>query len=199
MRGAGWILLAACLLAEVPGAHGQAGETYLQHPTGTYRGRIVDEASGRPIAHALVVIFWEFRNPDDGDKRNVVAARDLLTDAAGEFVVDARAIETRLVARAYPPRILIYTPGHASVPAEFVSPPGARADRVLGPGTAIRLRRLSDPEAEIAAFNAFAASVHRLRFADGDIVLRHTFAVIDEELQRLVEEHKAPPPRGQPR
>src|SRR5262245_55792516 len=58
-------------------ARAQDDEPFLTRPQASYQGRIVDAATDRPIPGAVVVIFWEFLTPEDGDQRNVWALREL--------------------------------------------------------------------------------------------------------------------------
>ena len=177
----------------------QDDEPFLTRPQATYRGRIVDAATDRPIPGAVVVIVWDFVAPEDGDRRNAWALRELLSDASGDFSIDALPIETALPPRAYAPRLLIYKPGYSSVPTEPGFPPGAPARPMLGTSKPIRLRPVQTEEERTEAFNAFALNVRGLRFNTTAGSLARSYRMIDEEMERFIRQHERPAGSGEPR
>ena len=173
-------------------ARAQDDEPFLTRPQASYQGNVVDAATDRPIPGALVVIFWEFLAPEDGDRRNAWALRELVSDDRGAFAVDAQSIETALPPRAYAPRLIIYKPGYASVPAEPGYPAGAPARPLLAPSKPIRLRPARSEDERTEAFNSFMTHVRSLRFNPAAGSLARSYRVIDEEMERLLRQPEGP-------
>lgn len=180
-------------------ARAQDDEPFLTRPQASYRGWIVDAATDRPISGALVVVFWEFVAPEDGDRRNAWALRELVSDDSGAFAVDAQPIETALPPRAYAPRLIIYKPGYSSIPAEPGYPAGVPARALLGTSKPIRLRSVRGEDERTEAFNSFVMHVRSLRFNTAAGSLPRSYRVIDEELERLLRQHEGPPRPGSSR
>jgi hypothetical protein len=173
-------------------AQAQEDEPFLTRPEPSYRGRIEDAATGRPISGALVVVFWEFISPEDGDRRNVWALRELVSDDSGAFAVDARPIETTLPPRAFPPRLIIYKPGYSTIPNEPAYPAGVPARQLLAPSTPIRLRPIRSEDERTVAFNAFMTHVRSLRVMTTAGFPARSYRAMDEELERLLRQGEGP-------
>jgi hypothetical protein len=97
------------------GAPPVAAQRYLEGPEGPYRGTVVDAETGAPLEGAVVVAIWSReRIYPLHSKTEHYAAREVLTDAAGAFVIDARQLEESAPARTLPPYFQIYFPGYGS-------------------------------------------------------------------------------------
>jgi hypothetical protein len=131
-------------------------EVTLRAPAGPYRGRVVDEKSGRPVPDALVVILWQRFDDEIQGLRRLVAARETFTDSNGEFVHEVGALERKLPPRTLTPRLLVFRPGFTAVPSRpQVSPPGVPASRFAGPDDVATVTSVSDYEDRAEAFNTF--------------------------------------------
>lgn len=108
--GTGCIVLDAALLGGYPDDALLRGRTF-----GPYRGRVVDRETGAPLAGAAVMAVWQQRR--NGIAHSVVrpyAAREVLTDAAGRFVLDARELEEGAPWTTEPPQFWMFLPGYQS-------------------------------------------------------------------------------------
>ncbi|MDA8139429.1 MAG: carboxypeptidase-like regulatory domain-containing protein [Desulfobacteraceae bacterium] len=58
---------------------------------GPHRGRIIDEATGQPLAGVLIVASWSYMIPDvGGGSSRCLDAAEALTDEKGDFEIPAR-------------------------------------------------------------------------------------------------------------
>src|SRR5262245_29293860 len=177
-------------------ARAQDDEPFLTRPQASYQGRIVDAATHAPISGALVVIVWEVVAPEDGERRNAWALRELVSDDSGAFAIDARPIEAALPPRAYAPRLIIYKSGYAAIPTEPAYPAGVPARQLLAASKPIRLRPVRGEDERTEAFNAFVVHVRSLRFNAAAGSLPRSYRVIDEEMERLLRQQESPPRPG---
>lgn len=142
-------------------AHGQGPGPAAAGSPAIYDGRVVELLTEQPIAGALVVFLWEF----DGDYRvgrEMFALREVLTDAAGRFRVDATAIEASAPPGARPARFLVYKPGYVASPRERGPEFGNPAARLREGRGVVALKPVKDLEERVEAYNTFAASTNRL-------------------------------------
>ncbi len=174
-------------LCQPPLVWGQEAEPYLHGPQGPYRGRVVELLTERPLPGALIIVVWESDRDDDGG-RSVFALRETLTDAAGEFMVDASAIEAVPPPRAYPPRLLIYKPGYVTYPRERGRRFGVPASRFTGSGRVVQLKPVRDEEERAEAFNTFVASLGGFTGDPVGGLLSESARVFREELERFIRE-----------
>ena len=142
-------------------AQGQESSQYLKGSQGPYRGRVVDGATGRPIKGALVIAVWKSEDVQIEGLRNDVAEREVLTDSAGEFVIDGAAIESNPPFLTLPPRFLILAHGYMPFP-EDVGAVGAPAAQFGGGGAVVRLRPTTTDEERVMSFNLLIASLNRV-------------------------------------
>ncbi len=156
----GTVLLALVASLPTPLAPAEEPEGYLQGPEGSYRGRVVELLTDKPLEGALVVTVWE--QDQDGD-RAVVAAREVLTDATGAFGIDTSEIERSLPPRVFPPRTLVYKHGYVTLPREPGTQFGVPARRFTKEGAVVALKPVHDGEEWTEAFHAFYESLQRLR------------------------------------
>ena len=127
--------LARCLVAREP-------ERFVKGPAKPYRGKVVDAETAEPIAGAVVIAVWDREFTGAGGRvPEFYDAREVLTDEAGDFVLDADDIETAAPYNTRWPVFGIYKPGYGFYP-RYVSP-WQTLHRDLRSGQAIvRLRRL---------------------------------------------------------
>lgn len=114
--GIRWIAAMGIVLFGCSSATGaQPFERYLKGYQGPYRGRVIDAETKKPIAGAAVVSLWRREKIYILHSSTVFyEAREVLTDAEGQFVLDAEDIERNAPARTLRPWFLIFTPGYAS-------------------------------------------------------------------------------------
>jgi hypothetical protein len=126
--------------------HGPAGlePLYLEGLTrGPYRGRVIDAETKAPLAGAAVVAIWERRRRLPMYSRNeFYDAREVVTDADGRFVLDARDIEEKAPEETYLPHFVIYYPGYGFFPDHQLRPTGSLGRIFEGAGTTVELPRL---------------------------------------------------------
>jgi hypothetical protein len=139
-----------CVIAMAVGAAAQSTELrerYLGKPRGPYRGKVIDAETRAPIVGAVVVAHW-YRDRV-GPFHSVMehyAVREVLTDADGLFVIDAKAIEDGAPKRTYHPEFLIFMPGYGSYPRFQKAPTGVIGGVFEGAGVVVELSRLESPE-----------------------------------------------------
>jgi hypothetical protein len=143
----------------------QGPTPYLKGSQGPYRGRVVDALTGRPIKGALVIAVWKSEDVQIEGLRNDVAQREVLTDSAGEFVIDAAAIESSPPFLTLQPRFLILAHGHMPFP-EDVGAVGAPAAQFRGGGAVVKLRPTKTDEERVMSFNLLIASLNRVGAGD---------------------------------
>jgi len=173
-----------------PASPAEEPEAYLQGPTGPYRGRVVEVLTDKPLEGALVVTVWE--QDQDGD-RVVVAARELLTDTSGAFLVESLEIERALPPRTWPPRTLIYKHGYVALPRE----PGARfgvpTRRFVGAGAVVTLKAVHGGDEWTETFHTFYESLQRLRGESLRERLPHSLRALEDTVRWFAAESKRNP------
>lgn len=101
-------------------AEGQLYERYIQGYHGPYRGRVIDAETKEPLAGAAVVAIWDRVKIQLLHSSTVFYdTQETLTDANGEFVIDAPDIEHNAPAQTLKPRFVIFTPGYASAQGAY--------------------------------------------------------------------------------
>jgi len=181
-------------------------EPLMPAPAGPYRGTVVDAASKRPLANAAVVLIWQGPDGQFAGRRRTVAVSEAMTDGAGQFVLDVGAIEQRLVARSFPPRIMIFKPGYAHFPRPgMLHPPGASATRFAVSGVEVALTPVTDYDDRADAFNRFIALFNAndvdyfsMMFPapTGKEEIPKTLQLLREEFQHLLATAPKPPGPG---
>lgn len=146
------------LLAGAGSVSAQDEDAPLRPSTESYRGVVTDEKTGRPLPSAAVIILWQRLDDQAQGLRRLSGARETFTNEQGEFVHDVGPVEGRLPPRTFAPRIVIFRPGYAPLPAQpQLFPPGVAATRFAGSGTVVRLAPVADYEDRAEAFNTFVA------------------------------------------
>ena len=144
-------LAAWCLIAMAVGAAGQSTELrerYLERPRGPYRGKVIDADTRAPLVGAVVVAHWyRDRIAPFHSVMEHYAVREVLTDADGVFLIDAKHIEEGAPKRTYHPEFLIFMPGYGSFPRFQKEPTGFIGGVFEGAGVVVELQRLESPEA----------------------------------------------------
>ena len=138
------------LIAMAVGAAAQSTdswERYLERPRGPYRGKVIDADTRAPIVGAVVVARWS--RDRIGPFHSVMehyAVREVLTDADGAFLIEAKAIEERAPKRTRYPEFLIFMPGYGSYPRFQKAPTGFTGGVFEGAGVLVELQRLESLE-----------------------------------------------------
>ena len=149
-------LLAGC----VASVEGQPWERYLQRYHGPYRGRVIDAGTKQPLAGAVVVAIWDRRKVQLFNATTVFyEAREVLTDANGEFILHAEDIEGSAPSQTLRPRFVIFLPGYGPYPA-FQSPlQGVTGQNFEGAGATVELPRLKSREERVRVVGSLPPSV----------------------------------------
>ena len=180
--GALALLFVLATLGGVSPAHEDA---LLRVSAAPYRGTVVDGKTGRPLSSAAVIILWQRLDDQIQGLRRLVAAREVFTSETGEFSHDVAAIERRLPPGTFAPRIIVFRPGHASLPdTPQLFPPGIPADRFAGAGAEARLAPVTDYEDRAEAFNTFIGMLSAAQLFPSS-ELPETSDLIRDELHTL--------------
>jgi hypothetical protein len=119
-------MLTGCVTAAAQTAD---GERYVNGQKGTYRGRVLDAETGRPLAGVVVVAVWRRdRVMPLGGRSEHYAAREALTNENGDFVIEANDVERGAPRRTWRPFFTIFLPGygrHRNVVGTPPTPPYA--------------------------------------------------------------------------
>ena len=133
-------------------AGAQPWERYIQRYHGPYRGRVVDAETKQPLAGAVVVAIWDRRKVQLFQATTVFyEAREVLTDANGEFVLHAEDIEGSAPAQTLRPTFKIFFPGYGWYPRYHVTPQGFLGGIFEGAGVTVELPRLKMREERLKA------------------------------------------------
>ena len=136
-------LTAESLVSSPSRAVAQLWERYLSGYHGPYRGRVIDAETKKPLEGAAVVAVW--------DRETVWVfqtntgfwqAREVLTGANGEFVLDAEDIELKAPSRTLRPTFVIFYPGYGSFPRFGRATRNLVGGNFEGPGSDVELPRL---------------------------------------------------------
>ena len=180
-----WIVAAVVTTYAFGLGSAQELEPYLRGPQAPYRGRIMDVVTNQPVTGALVLIFWDAPAPAIHGLRRIVVLRELLTDGAGEFLLDASELEQRLLPHVFPPRVVVYKPGYTVFPKEPRTLTGEPAVRFSGKGDTVWLRALTTMKDRAEALFTFNAHLNWMKFASGDIKIPEALRMIREEAEHF--------------
>jgi hypothetical protein len=148
------ILLGFVVVSWSGGAVAQTGqplERYVNGHRGPYRGRVLDAETGKPLAGVVVVAVWRRdRIMPLHSRSEHYAARETLTNADGEFVIDADDVERNAPKRTWHPFITIFLPGYGRYRSPAGTPTTVTQRFFEGPGTTVELPRLRSKEERLA-------------------------------------------------
>lgn len=143
--------LALLLLILIGAASGSAADRYLSGVRGPYSGRVVDTVSSQPVGKALAIVVWQSKDTEIDGMKNVVAIREVMTQADGSFAVHA-PFEATVPPRTLPPTIHVFA--HGYLPStENPHGPGMPAEDFRGGGKTVALRPALSDEDRARAFN----------------------------------------------
>jgi hypothetical protein len=144
------LLFAVGLFIAAP-AQSQLYERYLRGHHGPYKGRVIDAETKRPLHGAVVLAVWDREIPLVIQSNTVFyAAREVLTDINGEFVITAKDIEADAPSRTLRPRFVIFFPGYGYYPNYQVAPTGFIGGNFEGKGTLVELPKLKAMDDRLA-------------------------------------------------
>jgi len=179
------MLAALVLLEGIAGVSRAEDDAPLRVAPTPYRGTVVDERTGRPLASVAVVILWQRLDDQIQGLRRLAAAREAFTNENGEFTHDVTALERTLPPRTFAPRIVMFRPGYAPLPdTPRIAPPGVAAGPFAIPGTEVRLAPVTAYDDRTEAFNTFIGMLSAAQLFP-PTELPETSELIREELQSL--------------
>ena len=153
-RMAAGMLLGLLMLTWCAAAVAQTGqplEPHLNGPGGPYRGRVLDAETGKPLAGVVVVAVWRRdRIMPLHSRSEHYAAREALTNADGEFVIDANDMERNAPKRTRHPFFTIFLPGYGRPQVPAGTPPTLTRRFYEGPGNTVELPQLKTKEERLA-------------------------------------------------
>jgi len=121
-RGAILAVLGALVLASCAPVAGQNDEYLGGKTLGPYVGQVVDAETRAPIEGAVVVAsWWRDRVWPGATISERYAAREVLTDREGRFVLDATQLEEYAPGGTLHPRFTVFFPGYAAFPPRIGS------------------------------------------------------------------------------
>lgn len=124
-----------------------------------YYGRVVDAQTGAPLSGAVVVTVWTRRVVYPFHAHSVFHdGCEVLTDANGAFIVDARVIEANQSRGLEPPTFVVFFPGHSvhGVPGRSITSgiPFIRGDSQGFHNVIVGLVKLTTRQERLAAISA---------------------------------------------
>ena len=144
----GLLALTSCGTAA---AQTEDGDGYVNGRKGTYRGRVLDAGTGRPLAGVVVVAVWRRdRVVPLGSRSEHYASREALTNENGDWVIEAHDLESSAPRRTRRPSFTFFLPGYGR-PREIVgTPPSPPWTFYEGTGHTIELPSLRTRDERLA-------------------------------------------------
>jgi hypothetical protein len=140
----GLLTLTGCVAAA---AQTDDGERYVNGQKGTYRGRVLDAETGRPLAGVVVVAVWRRdRVMPLGGRSEHYAAREALTNENGDFVIEANDVERSAPRRTWRPFFTIFLPGYGRHRNVAGTPPTPPYTFFEGAGHTVEMARLNSKD-----------------------------------------------------
>lgn len=144
------IAVCSCLVAAPSLACAQGWDLYIGHYRGPYRGQVIDADTRAPLVGAVVVARWTRDRIYPLHSLNEhYAVREVLTDAEGRFVIDARDVEENAPKRTRHPEFRIFLPGYGAYPSFQRAPRGFTGGIFWHSGTTVELPRLESRQQRI--------------------------------------------------
>jgi len=141
-----WVLATWWLVSTGATAWAQSSETwerYLDRYRGPYRGQVIDADTREPLAGAVVVALWtRDRVIPLHSVSERYAVREVVTDAEGRFVLEARDVEDGAPRRTHHPEFRIFLPGYGAFPRYQRTPRGFIGGIFWAAGTTVELARM---------------------------------------------------------
>ena len=91
---------------------------------GPFRGQVIDDESGKPIAGANVMVLWIREPPSLHFTQSFYDAQEAVTDAEGRFQIPQR--RHFLTAWVQAPGLSVFVPGYLMQPPRVAPPDGQR-------------------------------------------------------------------------
>jgi hypothetical protein len=115
------LLAVAC--SPIAGGSVEPEDYYLKgRARGPYTGRVIDAETRQPLEGAVVVaVWWRHRLGLGHSVSSRYAAREVLTDREGRFMIDAKALEERAPYKTLPPTFTIFVPGYAAFTSDWTT------------------------------------------------------------------------------
>lgn len=96
------------------------GCAYLVRYDGPYKGRVVDEETGKPIEGVVVLGVWNtVMNTPAGETRHYSDAVEVVTNAKGKFEIKGKGL--RIFSNLEPINVLIFKAGYKDLDVPWVS------------------------------------------------------------------------------
>lgn len=141
------VLIVALLMAWSSTVVAQGWDRYLDGYHGPYRGRVLDAETKQPIAGASVVGVWSREKIYPLHSSTVFyAAREVLTEADGTFVLHAKELEEGAPQRTLKPYLHVFYPGYGSYRSRVFTQRGFQEGNIFEGGVTIGLPPLKSRE-----------------------------------------------------
>jgi len=128
-------------------AQTEDGDGYVNGQKGTYRGRVLDAETGRPLASVVVVAVWRRdRVVPLGHRSEHYAAREALTNESGDWVIEAHDLESSAPRRTRRPTFTIFLPGYGRPREVAGTPPSPPWTFYEGAGHTVEMARLNSKD-----------------------------------------------------
>ena len=175
------VALVGLTLGSVSMSHGEETDPLLTRSKGTYRGRVVELLTEKPLRDALVIFVWQAIAPDES-RQPTIALRETTTDAEGAFTVDASDIEAAPPPGTTQPRLLVYKPGYVALPRSFGDRFGIPVAWLADRGGVISLKPTSGAAERVEAFTTMFLMVDKRQSAARSVDLPLVMRFFEEEV-----------------
>jgi hypothetical protein len=121
---------------------------------------VVELLTERPLADALVLFAWPYRaDAEQHPPYRTFALRETVTDASGNFTIDATDIEASAPGGVLAPRMLVWKTGYVSLPREYGALFGVPVAWLAQRAGVIALKPVNGFEERMMAFNVALMSI----------------------------------------
>jgi len=147
------MVLVLCLGAGA--ASQERWDRYLDRYRGPYKGQVIDADTKAPLAGAVVLALWtRDRIYPLGSVNERHAVREVVTDADGRFLLEARDIEEHAPRRTHRPEFAIFLPSYGSFPRYQRAPRGFTGGIFEGAADTVELPRLETRQQRLERVHA---------------------------------------------